>query len=86
MRTQQRGSAMSEFMIMSVWASVLIYYALVGAAPDETTGRTGPLNQSTAAGTGALLDRLDEDAIAFPGLTQSLKVKQDNFITEIQKL
>lgn len=87
MRRRSEGSAMSEFVILSVFASVLIYYGLMGAAePSLLGGGRGPLNTSVGAGTGALLDRVDEKAVAAPGLMQALHYKQEEFIEEIYKL
>lgn len=80
---QHQGQALTEYMIATVFLTILVWYAFVGGSPDDT-GRGGLWETEQVDATGNLLDdRFDKNEIALPGVIQAVHAKQENFAASI---
>jgi hypothetical protein len=75
MRARQRGSVMSEYVIVTLLLSLMVFYGLVGGNfagtdADKSTGED--LNRLAVDGKGPA-----------PGLSQALQKRGDDFTNQI---
>ena len=85
-RQKQRGQVMTEYIIVSVFLSILVWYAIVGGSVDPTTKKGGWTDPDLTEGTGTYYDKYHDTAgLEAPGLVQAMQSKQDRFASQIYK-
>jgi len=77
-----KGQVLTEYMIATVFLSLMVWYAIVGGSVDAA-GQGGLDDLDGSPSTGTYLDRQHSDAISMPGLVHVLHQKQKTFATEI---
>ena len=74
----QHGQIMKEYIIVTVFLSILVWYAIVGGG--------GWTDTTLTEGTGTYYDEYHDTAgLEAPGLVQAINNSQDRFAGEIYK-
>ena len=81
----QKAQVLTEYLIATIFLSLMVWYAIVGGSVDET-GEGGLNDLNGTPGTGTYLDKQHTDALAMPGLVHVLHKKQKTFAKEIYGL
>ncbi len=75
----QKGQALAEYIIASVFLSIMVWYALVGGSVDPASGKGGLYETEAIETTGHYQDRFRPGDRPAPGLVQALHKRQDDF-------
>lgn len=80
---KSKGQALTEYMVATVFLTIIVWYAFVGGSVDDTTGQGGLWEDQPVNATGNYLDRQHPNNIALPGLIQAVHQKQEDFAAKI---
>ena len=75
---------MAEYIIVSVFLGLFVWYAIVGGSVNGTTKSGGWMETDiNVAGTGETYDKYHPTDTAIPGLIQAIHEKQETFSESI---
>lgn len=80
------GQVMTEYLVVTIFLVILVWYAIVGGSVDPSTKKGGWTDPELTLGTGNYYDEYHETSdLEAPGLVQAIHNKQDTFASEIYK-
>ncbi|PCJ29396.1 MAG: hypothetical protein COA99_19475 [Moraxellaceae bacterium] len=82
-RNSVRGQVMAEYIVVSVFLGLFLWYAIVGGSVDANGDGGWRETDPNYKGTGTIYDQHNPNAVAYPGLIQAIPQKQRNFTQSI---
>ena len=75
---------MAEYIVVSVFLGLFVWYAIVGGSVDGATNKGGWMETDIdVTGTGEIYDKYHPADPAVPGLIQAIHEKQETFSDSI---